>query len=76
MVNLTLSKVNVGLDHVAIGEDFSEEDRAVLQRAGARTVGDVFGPSIEGMRGIDRTRLNAIRNQIVNRVLQATESRR
>jgi hypothetical protein len=69
LVNLALRRFRLGLDQAVSGGHLSQADVAALRKFGARTIGDLFGPEIERAPALDRRRLNAIRNKVVQAVL-------
>ncbi len=72
LMNLSMRNVRLDLNKLVTQKHLSRADVQIIKRAGAKTVADLFGREIEAARGIDRKRLNAVRNKVIEAALAAT----
>jgi hypothetical protein len=72
LINLTMRNVPLDLNQLVKQGHLKQSEVQYIQRAGAKTVGDLFGTEIEGAREVERKRLNAVRNKVIEVVLAPT----
>jgi hypothetical protein len=75
LINLTMRNVPLDLNQLVKRGHLSRADSQSVQRAGARTIADLFRKEIEAAREIDRKRLNAVRNKVIEAALTATKQK-
>jgi hypothetical protein len=76
LLYLTMRNIPLDLNQLVKRGHLSRADSQSIQRAGAKTVADLFGKEIENLRGIDQKRLNSVRNKVVEVVMAATEAQK
>jgi hypothetical protein len=74
LLYLTLRNVPLELSQLAKQGHLTRADSQSIQRAGAKTVADLFGKEI--LRGIDQKRLNSVRSKVLEAVMAATRNKK